>query len=187
VAVALIGSQVTAMAEQSVGPGCEEQDAEPVVTPEAVAAVAAGRHRRHRFPARGHVVKVLYGEEERAAVEVAAELAGLRPSGYVAAAALVMAQQVQEPTGPGEGGGAGGPARRRVPGSLSSPEDRELLAELIQARLALRRYGTNVNQAAAVLNSGGQVPVWLEQAVAGGDRAVARVDAAAAAVARRLG
>ncbi len=185
-AVALIGSQVTAMAEQSVGPGREEQDAEPVVTPEAVAAVAAGRHRRHRFPARGHVVKVLYGEEERAAVEVAAELAGLRPSGYVAAAALVMAQQVQEATGPDEGGGAGGPAGG-APVSLSSPEDRELLAELIQARLALRRYGMNVNQAAAVLNSGGQVPVWLEQAVAGGDRAVARVDAAAVAVARRLG
>ena len=96
-----------------------------------------------------------------------------------------MAQQVQEPTEPGEGGGAGGPRVRRV--SLSSPEDRELLAELIQARLALRRYGTNVNQAAAVLNGGGQVPVWLEQAVAGGDRAVARVDRAAAAVARRLG
>ena len=72
------------MAEQSVGPGREEQAAEPVVTPVAVAAVAAGRHRRHRFPARGHVVKVLYGEEERAAVQVAAELAGLRPSGYVA-------------------------------------------------------------------------------------------------------
>jgi hypothetical protein len=44
----------------------------------------------------------------------------------------------------------------------------------------------NVNQAAAVLNRGGDAPVWLQQAVAGGDRAVARVDDAAAAVARRL-
>lgn len=34
----------------------------------------------------------------------------------------------------------------------SAWEDRELLTELIQARLALRRYGVNVNQAAAVLN-----------------------------------
>jgi hypothetical protein len=89
------------------------------VTPEAVAAVAAGRHRRHRFPARRHVVKVLYGEEERAAVEVAAELAGLRTSGYVAVAVLVMAQQVHESTGPEEGGeragrrGAGCRCRRR--------------------------------------------------------------------------
>jgi hypothetical protein len=65
-------------------------------------------------------------------------------------------------------------------------EGRELLAELIQARLALRRYGVNVNQAARVLNSCGQAPGWLEEAVAGGDRAVARMDAAAALLARRL-
>ncbi len=37
-----------------------------------------------------------------------------------------------------------------------------------------------------MLNSGGKVPVWLQQAVAGGDRAVARIDQAAAALARRL-
>ncbi len=178
------------MVEQPVGPGGGDELVAgadgadgALVTPEVVAAVAAGRHRRHRFPARGHVVKVLYAEEERAVVQVAADLAGLRPSGYVAAAALVMAQRVQES---GEGGGAGAAAGRRVAGSLPTLEDRELLAELVQARLALRRYGTNVNQAAAVLNSGGQAPVWLELAVAGGDRAVARVDQAAAAVARRL-
>mgnify|MGYP000389074695 CR=1 FL=1 len=47
-------------------------------------------------------------------------------------------------------------------------QDRELLAELIQARLALRRYAVNlnVNQIAAALNSGGQAPVWA----AGRDR-----------------
>ena len=61
-----------------------------------------------------------------------------------------------------------------------------MLEELVQARLALRRYGVNVNQAVAALNSGGQVPVWLEQAVAGSDRAVARVDAATAVLTRRL-
>ena len=58
--------------------------------------------------------------------------------------------------------------------------------ELIQARLALRRYGVNVNQAVASLNSGGQAPVWLEQVGAGSDRAVARVDEATAALTRRL-
>ena len=52
------------------------------------------------------MVKVLYVAEERAAVQVAAELAGLRPSGYVAAAALAMAQRVQKP-GPDEAGGSG--------------------------------------------------------------------------------
>lgn len=103
------------MSEQRVGSGHDGPVAGAdgaVVMPQVVAAVAAGRHRRHRFPARGHVAKVLYAAEERAAVQVAAELAGLRPSGYVAAAALAMAQRVQEP-GPDEAGGAGGTAGRR--------------------------------------------------------------------------
>ena len=72
------------------------------------------------------------------------------------------------------------------PAALTPHQNRELLAELVQARLALRRYGVNGTEAAAVLNSGGAASVWLEQAVAGGDRAVARVDTAAAALARRL-
>ena len=141
-----------------------------------------GRHRRHQSPARDHVVKVLYAPAERAAVEQAAGLAGLRPSSYVAWAAVAMAEQVLGQASRGPGGGSAGAAER----VRSVGGDRELLAELIQARLALRRYGVNVNQAAAVLNSGGQVPVWLEQAVAGGERAVARVDAAATALIRRL-
>ena len=169
-----------------------EGQVDGLVDPSLVGAVPAelGRHRRHRFPARGHVVKVLYDDGERAAVGQAASLAGLRPSSYVAAAALLMAQQVLEPPSPaGEAGeglaGNTAEGQGRVVGSVR--EGRELLVELMQARLALRRFGVNVNQAAAVLNSGGDAPVWLERAVAGGDRAVARVDAAAAAVARRLG
>ncbi len=161
----------------------EQPAAEGVDGPEtAGGAVVPGRHRRHTFPARSHAVKVLYGEQERATVELAAELAGLRPSSYVAAVALLMAQRV---VADGEGQEQAGRAPGR-PAVVSAREDRELLTELIQARLALGRYGVNVNQAAAVLNRGGDVPVWLEQAVAGGDRAVARVDDAAAAVARRL-
>jgi hypothetical protein len=77
------------------------------------------------------------------------------------------------------------PARRRQP-TLTPHHDRELLAELIQARLALRRYAVNVNQIAAALNSGGQAPVWLDRAVAGADRAVALLDTAAQTLARRL-
>jgi hypothetical protein len=50
----------------------------------------------------------------------------------------------------------------------------------------LRRYAVNVNQIAAALNSGGQAPVWLDRAVAGADRAVARLDTAAQTLARRL-
>jgi hypothetical protein len=143
-----------------------------------------GRHRRHQSPARDHVVKVLYAPAERAAVEQAAGLAGLRPSSYVGWAAVTMAEQVlQPPAGPVDGSAEPAGAAERV---RSVGGDRELLAELIQARLALRRYGVLVNQAVAAANSGAPVPGWFEQAVAGADRAVARVDAAAAAVARRL-
>lgn len=150
------------------------------------AVVLAGRHRQHRFPAREHTVKARYDGQELAVVQQAAGAAGMRAGGYVASAALRMAQQMLEKdVGElGQAAAGGGPGRS---GLVTDREDQELLTELIQARLALRRYGVNINQAAMVLNSGGQMPVWLQQAVAGGDRAVARVDQAAAAVARRLG
>ena len=99
-----------------------------------VGAVPAelGRHRRHRFPARGHVVKVLYDDGERAAVGQAASLAGLRPRSYVAAAALMMAQQVLEPPSPaGEAGEglAGNTAEGQGRVVWSVREGRELLVE----------------------------------------------------------
>lgn len=147
-------------------------------------AGSAGRHRRHLFPGRDHVVKVLYSAQERAAVEQAAELAGLRPSSYVAVAALRMARQMLAETQTEQDAmaGTGRPGRAR----LSAQQGQELLAELVAARLALRRFGVNVNQAVTVLHTGGPVPVWLEQAVTGGERAVARVDAATQLLVRRL-
>ena len=149
----------------------------------------AARHRRHRFPAREHALKVLYGDDELAAVRQAAALSGLRPSSYVAVAALAMARQVavDEPNAtavPGTPGSAG--LHGRASAALMPAQDRELLAELMRSRVAVRRFGTNVNQAVAALHSGQEPPVWLEQAVAGCERAVARLDEAAAAVARRL-
>ena len=88
-----------------------------------------------------------------------------------------------EPSTAGEPAGTSG--RRR--GAILTPhQGRELLAELIQARLALRRYAVNVNQVAAALNSGGTAPVWLDAAVAGANRAVAGIDAAAQKLSRRL-
>jgi hypothetical protein len=125
-----------------------------------------GRHRLHRFPGRSHAFKVLYGDDEVAVVVLAAGQAGLRPSSYIAAAALAMA--------------AGGTVQ------ASSSGDRQFLAELLQVRTAVRQYGVNLNQIAAKLNSGGEAPVWMQQAVAGGDRALASVDAAARLLARRL-
>ena len=166
---------------------------------------SGARHRQHVFPGRGLVVKARYTEDERAAVAQAAALTGLRPAGFVAAAALLLARSLAGEEQDGAQVSAGGDASpdvgadavrpptpapvlagRPVLVAWSAGQDRHLLEELIQARLALRRYGVNVNQAVAALNSGGAAPVWLEQAVVGSNRAVARVDEATAALTRRL-
>ncbi len=115
-------------------------------------------------------MKVLYDDQEWAVVVQATQMAGLRPSSYVAAQALTAAQVTVAATG-GEG------TRRRRAGAVPAA-DREMLAELMQARVAINRYGVNVNQAAAALNSTGQAPVWMEQAVAGARPAVERMDEA---------
>jgi hypothetical protein len=148
------------------------QDEEPVATPPDVEAVAvesaggdAARHRQHRFPGRDKVVKVRYDADEHAAVASAAGQAGLTTAGYVASAALAAATDSPPPT--------------------QAPL-RELLSELLAARTALRRYAVNVNQAVAALNSGAEVPVWLQRAAAGASRAVARVDEVTVQVSRQL-
>ena len=125
------------------------------------------RYRLHRVPPRTRAVKVLYGQDELDIVVRAAARVGLRPSSYVAAAALASAQGLAPPTG--------------------DSQWRELLTELMQTRAAVRRYGTNLNQIAAALNAGvAEPPVWLAAAVAGADRATARIDEAAGLLTRRL-
>lgn len=128
---------------------------------------APARYRVRRPAARPRAVKVLYGEDELATVAQAAARAGLRPSSYVAAAALASAQGAASPT--------------------SNSESRELLVELMRSRAAVRQYGTNLNQIAAAMNSGmAEPPVWLAAAVAGAERATARIDEAASVLRRRL-
>ncbi len=123
------------------------------------------RHRAHLRPGRSRRVRVLYSAEELSVVRDAAARVGLTPTGFVAAAALAAARG-QAPPAP----------------SLA----REALAELVAARAQVRRLGSNLNQAVVKLNSGEDAPVWLARAVALGERAVGRVDAAAAVLARRL-
>ncbi len=139
---------------------------EPQASIEATgsAPAAAARHRDHQFPGRGRRVTVRLDDEELAAIERAAERAGLTPTGYVGAVALAAANSIAAPA----------PARTQ-----------QALAELVAARAQLRRFGTNVNQAVAALNSTGQPPEWLAQAVALTSRAVTRVDAAAEQLMRR--
>jgi hypothetical protein len=51
------------------------------------------------------------------------------------------------------------------------------------ARGQVRRFGSNVNQAARALNALGETPEWLDRAVAVTELAVIRLDEAAATVA----
>jgi len=148
------------------------------VTGPGPAPTGAGRHRLHRSPARGHAMKVLYGDDEWLLIVQAAQMLGLRPSSYVASAAMSAAQLAVHPP-PADGTG-----RRRA--SAAPAADRELLLDLMQARTAVNRYGVNVNQAVAALHAIGQAPAWLEQAVAGAHRAVRRLDEASSLVAGRL-
>jgi hypothetical protein len=136
--------------------GMAHTNLEPApVDAEVELTVGVARHRRHRFPARTESVRARYDRDELAVVAAAAARAGMTPSGYVAATALAVASGSRPPDASG---------------------DRELLAELVQARLAVRRYAVNVNQGIAAVHSGAGAPVWLQRAAAGCDRAVDRLD-----------
>ena len=148
----------------AVGGADREADGEAAGEGEGAGAVLAVRHRDHRFPARSRRITVRLGEEELAAIALAAGRAGLTPTGYVAAVALAA-------------------ARGTVPPAPLAAQ--RALQELVVVRAQVRRFGTNVNQAVAALNATGEAPEWLERAVAVAARAVARVDAAAEAMLRR--
>ena len=90
----------------------------------------------------------------------------------------------------GAASAASAPSTARAQGAASPTSDsqfRELLTELMRTRAAVRQYGTHLNQVAAAMNSGvTEPPVWLAAAVAGAERATARIDEAASLLSRRL-
>ncbi|HEU4422778.1 MAG TPA: hypothetical protein VFR67_09610 [Pilimelia sp.] len=61
-----------------------------------------------------------------------------------------------------------------------------LQAELFDARVAVVRIGTNLNQAVAALHATGEAPDWLPRVAAACERRMARLDAVIARVDRRL-
>ena len=87
---------------------------------------AGARDRAHQRPARPRQLKVRRSEAEFAELVEAAVEAGLTPSGYAAEAALATAR------------GAKLPADRPW---------RAALGEVMSARVQVRRFGVNVNQA----------------------------------------
>jgi hypothetical protein len=132
---------------------------------EETEAAAVGRKRRYRHGPRARGVYVRYDEEEFAVLAAAAARAGLATTAYVGEASLAAAR------------GSDPPATSVL---------YQLGEEMMAARRQVRRYGNNVNQAIAALHSTGQAPDWLAVAARRCDEAVARLDAAVAALVRRL-
>ena len=132
---------------------------------EPAEAAAARRKRRYRHGPRGHGVYVRYDDAEFAVLEAAAGRAGLATTAYVGEASVAAARGSSPP---------------------STSVLYQLAEEMIAARLQVRRYGANVNQAVAALHSTGQPPDWLAAATRRCDQAVQALDAAVAAIVRRL-
>jgi Bacterial mobilisation protein (MobC) len=122
------------------------------------------RERRDDEP-RAHRMNLRLGDDEMAAVQAGATLAGLTPASYAARTVVAVAMGTLTP----------------IP--LTT---REELRELLDARLALSRIGTNLNQIAKSLNSGGDVTTeQLRAVVERVDQAVRRVDEATVVNMRR--
>jgi hypothetical protein len=125
----------------------------------------SSRKRTHREARRRRSVLVRFDEAEYAAIAAAGNRADLSPTAYVGVAALAAASGTEPP---------GSPVR-------------EALVELNQARTAAVRIGVAVNKLAAKALAGGEVSAAeLAAAAEAASRSVARVEAAAALVHRRL-
>ncbi|WP_368396875.1 plasmid mobilization relaxosome protein MobC [Streptomyces sclerotialus] len=103
--------------------------------------------------------------DELADVERAASSMGMRVAGFLADAAVAVARVQEGPQG-------------------WLMDQRTLIEELMNASTHLARVGNNLNQVAKALNSGGEAP-HAEDVLAHVRRATARVEAAAAELAKR--
>jgi hypothetical protein len=128
-----------------------------------------GRDRRHLYPGRTRRAAPTFTEQEWAEVVVAAAAVGLTPTGFCGEAALAV-------------------ARRTRPASLDPDRHglADLQSELFDARVAVGRIGTNLNQAVTALNATGQAPEWLPVAAGLCERRMERLDVVIGLIHRRL-
>jgi hypothetical protein len=135
----------------------------------AASEPARGRDRRHLFPGRTRRAAPTFTEQDWVEITAAAAAAGITPTGFCGEAALAV-------------------ARRTSPASLHPLRETlaELQSELFDARVAVGRIGTNLNQAVAALNATGEAPDWLPRAAALCERRMAAIDAVVARIHRRL-
>lgn len=127
--------------------------------------VTRARPRLRQSVQRDQVRSVRLTRDELQLVKHAAEAVGLRTAGFLADAAVAVAQAQN------------GPKSWLL-------DQRGRVEELMAASAQLARAGNNLNQVARVLNSGGQA-AYTDEAVARVLRAAARVEAAAIEIARR--
>jgi hypothetical protein len=166
------------MSEDSaeVASGGDRPPADYPLSPAALGVARPGRHRDHLFPGRRHRIAPSFSKQEYTAVLAAAARIGLTPTGYCAHAALALAA---DPTAPTEADGAGpNPAAVEALAALQS--------ELTDARTAVVRVGTNLNQAVRAFNATGEAPPWLHHVAGLCARTLTVLDAAASAIHRRL-
>ncbi|WP_346012318.1 plasmid mobilization relaxosome protein MobC [Streptomyces sp. SID3343] len=117
------------------------------------------RDRPHKAPQhkRAHQKSTRLDDEELALICAAAAACGMTPAGFLAHAALAAARDLNATAAVVAG-------------------ERELVAELFAARRHLAHIGTNLNQVAKVLNSGGPAP-HTDAVLTAVVNAVARLDA----------
>ena len=132
---------------------------------EAARSAPRTRPRLRQSVHRDQVRSVRLTRDELDIVKRAAEAVGLKTAGFLADAAVAVAQ-------------AQGDSRAWL------LDQRGRVEELMSASAQLGRAGNNLNQVARVLNSGGR-PEYADDAVARVLRAAARVEAAAIEMARR--
>ncbi|MFJ2110787.1 plasmid mobilization relaxosome protein MobC [Streptomyces sp. NPDC087850] len=119
------------------------------------------RERRADNPRR-HRVNLAYNDVELATLTTAAALACLRLSAYVARSALAVAKEEVSP---------------------APVEYRDQLRTLSDARTAVNRIGTNLNQIARVMNAEGEeTPERLDAVLERVEAAIRRLDEATIAV-----
>lgn len=137
-----------------------------------------GRDRRRLKVRRPWRYGPSFSDEENTKIRSAARRAGLTPTGYIADAALRLADGDHVP-----GAGHDGGKPRRGFSRAEFEALAELQAELFDARTAVVRTGTNLNQAVAALNATGQAPQWLvavagmcRRTLAGMDEVISGID-----------
>jgi hypothetical protein len=147
-----------------------KEDVNVVEAPLAGGALP-GRRRERDSVRRTLRLTPRFSARERAEVEAAAVAVGMSVTGFAAEAVLSVA--------------------RKVPVSHASAVQREALAllqrQLFEARTAVNRFGSNVNQAVAALHATGHPPIEaLAQATSLCARAVRNLDGLIDEVHRRL-